>query len=66
MSKLPTSGSLWRHSSCRLYRVILIANKETDRPGEFPVTIVYQRLEDGTIWSRPFSRWYPSFTEVLP
>lgn len=65
MSALPTPGSLWRHSNCSLYRVLIITNKSTKKPGEYPVTVVYQRLEDGTVWSRPFSRWYPSFTEVL-
>lgn len=62
--ELPEHMSIWLHTSGERYRVILVANEGSDRPGEYPITIVYRRLSDNTVWSRPFSRWYPSFTEI--
>ena len=61
---VPEIDSLWRHKNGDFYRVILIANKDSKRIDEYPVTVVYKRLCDETIWCRPFYRWLGSFENV--
>lgn len=62
-TNLPNPGSKWQHTNGNLYKVLHIANKYTTRSEEYPVTIVYKGA-NGRIWSRPFSRWHKSMTEV--
>lgn len=57
----PVPESQWRHHNGNLYTVLLIANEHTQRPDEYPVTVVY-RGENGRVWSRPLSRWAASMT----
>lgn len=56
-------NSRWKHSSGRIYSVITLTNLESTRE-DYPVTVVYQG-ESGTIWSRPYSDWHRSMTELL-
>lgn len=57
-------GSIWEHRNGDIYAVILLANLNATRTGEYPVTIVYTGA-DGQVWSRPLSRWNRSMTEVM-
>lgn len=56
--------SLWRHTNGNLYRALMMANIHTERPDQYPVTVVYEGVENGKIWSRPLSEWHRSMTEV--
>lgn len=61
---LPSLNSLWKHSRGATYQVLLIANEATDKPSEYPVTVVYQDIENRKIWSRPLSRWHESMSAI--
>lgn len=60
-NNLPTPGSTWAHKSGHHYLVLIVTNERTTKPEEYPITVVYKRLSDGSIWSRPFDRWHTSF-----
>lgn len=47
-------NGLWQHATTgRFYQVMTVANRETTRPDEFPITVVYQDIVSGAIWCRP-------------
>lgn len=60
----PEQGSLWKHTNGNIYRVSYVSNVDTTRPEQYPVTVVYGNVNNGSIWSRPLSDWYRSMTEV--
>ena len=60
----PESGSKWEHHSGRVYAVVEITNGKTERPDQYPVTVVYQNVDNGTLWSRPLSEWARSFKPI--
>ena len=61
----PEIGSLWIHrTSEKLYVVYDYTNEHTERPEEYPVSISYMRLEDGTKWSRTLDRWHASYVDT--
>lgn len=60
--KIPTGT--YRHKNGNEYEVLLIANLGTERPEQYPVTVVYQHTKNGNVWSRPLSDWYRSMTKV--
>ena len=62
--KNPAPNSIWQHKNGDQYQVILIANEHTERPNEYPITVVYRRLKDDKVWSRTLSRWHGSFTLI--
>jgi len=49
-----------------MYEVIYIANLhvEADRRDDFPILVVYRRLDDGAIYARPPSLFMASRTLV--
>ncbi len=57
----PKVGSLWTHSNGNVYRVTGLTNTETECD-RYPVTVVYQNVNNGAMWSRALSDWYRSFT----
>ena len=57
----PAIGSVWRHTNGNLYRVIALANYLSTKP-EYPPTVVYQNIDNHTVWSRPDADWLRSFT----
>lgn len=61
---LPTDKSLYRHTNGGVYRITGYANQETQKPDQYPVTIIYQNVVNGTTWCRPASEWARSFTPV--
>lgn len=61
---MPDVGSKWTHTNGNLYEVIAIANKDTEYPDKYPITVVYKG-ENGKIWSRPLSDWSRSMTEKI-
>lgn len=60
---LPEPNSFWLHERTGgRYRVICVTN--TFAPSEkFPVTVVYQNIKEGHIWSRRYDSWCQSFVE---
>lgn len=58
-----TVGSKWRHSNGNEYEVVALANENTERPDEYPVTVVYEG-RNGRIWSRRLSDWHRSMSPV--
>lgn len=63
MSQPPIPGSVWCHTNGNRYIVMCIANEFSERPEQYPPTVVYQG-ENGRIWSRPVSDWARSMTWV--
>jgi hypothetical protein len=62
--KEPEEGSYWLHKkSGNYYQVIVVANTSelNKKPEEYPPSITYKRLIDGSIWERRLSRWYESY-----
>ena len=57
-------GTLWKHTNGQIYKVVEIANAETQQPDKYPVTVVYANTNNGTVWSRPLSDWHRSFTLI--
>lgn len=65
LDSIPERYSIWRHvKSGVIYKFLLITNLKTSRHEEYPVTVVYQNLLNGDIWSRPLNDWYRSMTKV--
>lgn len=56
--------SLWRHRNGVLYVVVDIANAKTEKPDEYPVTVVYRNAKTGSLWARKLSDWHRSFSLV--
>ncbi len=63
MSTILSPQSRWRHTNGNLYTVLCVANEFTERPEQYPPTVVYQG-DNGRIWSRPVSDWSRSMTLV--
>lgn len=63
-NRLIVPESVWRHHSGTECQVIMQTNVASERQDEFPPTVVYRRLADNSVWSRPVRRWYGSFTFV--
>jgi hypothetical protein len=53
-----TEGSVWAHYNGNLYRVVAIANLPDKE--RYPKTVVYQNVENGTMWARRFDDWHRS------
>ncbi len=64
MIEFPKVWSEWQHKNGNQYRVVTMANTQTTRPDEYPVTVVYENIHNGVIWSRKFSDWHRSMTEI--
>lgn len=56
--------TLWRHKNGDLYELRGVTNMlaTPDRYDEYPMMVVYKRIKDKSIHSRPLSRWPGSFT----
>jgi len=59
--ELVTPKSLWWHTNGNQYVVLHVANVAYRLPG-YPVTVVYQNCENGTVWARALADWERSFT----
>jgi len=60
----PEIGSTWIHKNGSTYTVLLLSNLNSGRLDEYPPTVVYQRLNDLTVWNRPIALWYQSMTQL--
>ena len=53
---LPELNSIWQHRRGAFYKVVLIANKNSEIPQRYPVTVVYQS-KDGDVRTMPVDKW---------
>lgn len=62
----PENGTYWESKQGLLYRVLVISNSsaEESRKDEYPETITYERITDGSIWSRKLISWHDNFKKV--
>lgn len=58
---VPVPGSVWRHSSGRVYRVMLIANRPNDE--RYPLTVVYEDAS-AEVWTRRADDWHRSMAAI--
>lgn len=58
----PIPGKVYKHNNGNRYKVVMLTNQQTTRPEQYPVTVVYFNVKNGTTWSRPVSDWERSFT----
>lgn len=63
MSTFPRPTSVWQHTNGNRYTVLCIANEFSERPEQYPPTVVYQG-DNGRTWSRAASDWARSMTLV--
>lgn len=62
----PAIGSRWKHSSGRIYEVMLYANVENDpKRDRYPVTIVYFNVSNRAVYCRRLDDWARSFIPGL-
>lgn len=54
-------GQMWLHHSGRMYEVLMLANEGTQRPAEYPVTIIY-RGSNGQTWAKTEQRFRETMT----
>lgn len=59
--ELPQKGSVWRHHSGRLYRVLMLTNVAGEGEEPYPVTVVYEGT-NGNVWSGKASDWHRRMT----
>jgi hypothetical protein len=63
--KTVTANSLWQHTNGNRYVVLYITNTAYRHPN-YPITVVYQNTDNGTVWSRPLADWERSFAQHKP
>lgn len=61
---MPAPGSTWRHRNGVTYIVLCIANEHSERPTQYPPTVIYQGA-NGRIWSRAASDWHRSMVSCV-
>jgi hypothetical protein len=54
--QLPEPDSVWQHKRGSFYKVVLIANKNSEIPQRYPVTVVYQS-QQGDVRTMPLDKW---------
>mgnify|MGYP000037034177 CR=1 FL=1 len=59
---LPTPLSRWAHRNGIVYKVVALTNLPNDE--RYPLTVVYQNEQTGSLWSRRADDWHRSFTAL--
>ncbi len=54
--------SVWQHRNGAKYRVKEFTNLGTNDHEKYPITVVYENVDNGTVWSRPLHDWHRSMT----
>lgn len=60
----PKQHTVWKHHSGRLYEVLYIANDVEDPKPDYPVMVVYQNVENYTVWAGRLDDWHRRMTLV--
>lgn len=56
--------SVWQHYNGQRYKVLLIAGQHSENLERYPITVVYQNIENKRIWTRPLNDWHRSMTKI--
>lgn len=64
MERKPCTGEVWRHRNGNLYIVMCLANEHTERPEQYPVTVIYRGCINGKVWARPLVDWHRSMAYI--
>jgi len=56
--------SKWQHKNGSEYVVLHLANLDSDRLDDYPVTVVYINILNYKVWTRKLSDWHRSMTFV--
>jgi hypothetical protein len=59
----PKPNEIRKHRNGIMYRVITLTNTNSKNP-KYPLTVVYQTVSNGNLWSRPLSDWQRSMTFI--
>jgi hypothetical protein len=62
--EIPPCPSLWMHSNGDVYELYDITNEASTRLDEYPIRCSYQRLRDGTRWSKDVLGFLKSRTQL--
>jgi hypothetical protein len=62
---LPAIGSTWLHHGGSHYKVLMIANLGSQNFDKYPVTVVYENVDTGSVWCRRADDWYRSMVELF-
>lgn len=54
-----------RHKNGCIYKIIMLTNELTEKPLEYPITVVYQNVHNNTLWSRPLKDMDRSFVKIV-
>lgn len=57
-------GTRWTHHSGRIYEVMFRANDVPEPRAEYPLTIVYKNVGNGTIWAGAAHDWHRRMTKI--
>lgn len=57
---IPNIGSTWKHKKGMMFKVLMITNIYTGNRKKYPLTVVYENMATGSLWSKPLSEWYES------
>ena len=56
------AGTIWQHKNGNKYSVVLLANERSERLEEYPVMVVYENIDNHTVWTRKLTDWHRSMT----
>jgi hypothetical protein len=62
---LPAVGSLWRHTSGRVYCITDHFNVGSMYPDRYPPMLGYANTANGSLWCRRAADWHRSFTPYV-
>jgi hypothetical protein len=56
-------NTVWKHHNGNLYRVLFLTNITEEPEERYPLTVVYENVNNGTRWSRRADDWHRSMTK---
>ncbi|UPT52992.1 hypothetical protein [Hafnia phage yong3] len=62
MQKLPNIWSMWQHHNGNVYRVLMLANVDSNHPC-YQVTVIYED-SNGKVWAKTLDNFMENMTEV--
>lgn len=61
--KVPEIGSIWQHYNGATYKIVCIANKDSNNL-DYPITVVYEGFTNGKIWCKTLSNFLNKMTSI--
>ena len=53
-------GNIYQHKNGTKYKVLALSNQESKNE-KYPITVIYETLDSGKLWSRKLNDWDRSF-----